>query len=536
LSDNDVLFLSIATPYKWFPMPGMEGFAELHAPYVSTHPKIKWIAVGPDETEEWKRASISTQGRLRTVGVQDELDIYYQASDVYVDPFPLGGLTALLEAGLHGLPLVAYTPHPAEVAEGLGPFDPSLRRCLIRHSDHQLYLRTLDYLADNPGYRFELGREVQRAIAEHNAGFAWQQSLEAVYAHALSAAPACFPSPSREVTKHDRHLATLFWQRASVSASLVWAVMEGGSVNDDLVARLEDLGINHTFEVLVVAMDERSEESVLAVLRNDINFALSLRVKMAPMTVSCLSEAYRWAASVASSNVLIVVGPETTMDRESLEGSIVELPCAAIGDKRFYNAAPRTRQLPPQDQKCQANALNTNVWRLWWSTDECGFVPANSAIACADVASRPQWLHWSIPQASPGRLLLQPPCRVENCTVLSASLFANGHVWTLHQEQLITRCQKIMGTELLESGNSFPGLLLTLEDQLWAVEDSPDYLVQIQCHVSEPSLPRPSLQLSMQPLTGREWCSLEQRCMVLSADLGRLLDKLDDLDLALGSR
>src|SRR5690606_12343399 len=71
------------------------------------------------------------QNRIIALGERIDTAAYYQAADIYVDSFPFGSTTSLLEAGSCGVPLVGLFPF-SERSAILGPGTPALARCLIR--------------------------------------------------------------------------------------------------------------------------------------------------------------------------------------------------------------------------------------------------------------------------------------------------------------------------------------------------------------------------------------------------------------------
>lgn len=80
------------------------------------------IAVGPStEHPAWQKAFQETNGKLLPVGEHPDLKPYHACADIYLEGFPIGSLTALLEAGLSGLPCVRVPKTVPSIFKSSGP-------------------------------------------------------------------------------------------------------------------------------------------------------------------------------------------------------------------------------------------------------------------------------------------------------------------------------------------------------------------------------------------------------------------------------
>ena len=109
------------------------------------------------------------------VGYQDSA-LFCRAADLYLEGFPAGSLTALLEAGEAGLACVRA---PREVvppfsSDGLGLDEVKQPR------DVEDYVRTAVGLAQDANARVELGKKLQHAIRSHHCGEGWLGRLREV--------------------------------------------------------------------------------------------------------------------------------------------------------------------------------------------------------------------------------------------------------------------------------------------------------------------------------------------------------------------
>jgi hypothetical protein len=109
------MFLTVGNARKYVPMPGLSFLAAVSG-ILEACPQGRVVAVGPSLSGEWAEVAKKFNGRLLALGNQDDLAQFHCAADVYLEGIPGGSLTALLEAGLAGLPFVR-TP-----AQALPPF------------------------------------------------------------------------------------------------------------------------------------------------------------------------------------------------------------------------------------------------------------------------------------------------------------------------------------------------------------------------------------------------------------------------------
>ena len=115
------VFLTIGRAAKYEPREGID-FISCAKDLLQQVPGSYLIAVGPTtEQPEWSRAHEETQGRLIPVGSQRNLKPYHETSDIYLEGFPFGSLTALLEAGLAGLPCVRAPAVVPPIFRSTGP-------------------------------------------------------------------------------------------------------------------------------------------------------------------------------------------------------------------------------------------------------------------------------------------------------------------------------------------------------------------------------------------------------------------------------
>jgi hypothetical protein len=131
-----------------------------------------------------------------------------------LEPFPFGSQTAVLEAGLSGLPVVpGYAPlTPLLVAN-----DDALRDLLPNPPTEEEYRRSVNLLIEQPVQRVALGESLRRRLLRSHVGYGWMEQLRALYQQtdALTHGPRPIPPCANAETEHD---ITLSLWRAGVGA------------------------------------------------------------------------------------------------------------------------------------------------------------------------------------------------------------------------------------------------------------------------------------------------------------------------------
>ena len=177
---NVVLLLTIASPFK-YSSPGRMGFLELVAPVIEKHPQAVLIAVGPDSKGAWQAAGVQTKGRIVPLGTRWDNDLFCAAADVYLDSVPFSSITSLLEAGIHGIPLLGFSPPDGEL-ELLGPGAPGLDNAMEMGNDVESYRSLLTRLITDEEFRCRSGQRIQAQILSLHSGVNWIHALNDVYA------------------------------------------------------------------------------------------------------------------------------------------------------------------------------------------------------------------------------------------------------------------------------------------------------------------------------------------------------------------
>ena len=181
--EESILIMTVGASYKYKPF-GKIDFLKTCQEILEAVPSAYILAAGVINDDRWRDASNKLGHRLRALGSlsQNDIAILHQASDIYIEGFPIGSITALLEAGLQGLPAVLA---PAECPPPYSSDGVSLDHTLERPDCLEKYKLEVVRLCGNPAERISTGARLRDAILAHHTGAGWKRYLE----NALQALP-----------------------------------------------------------------------------------------------------------------------------------------------------------------------------------------------------------------------------------------------------------------------------------------------------------------------------------------------------------
>jgi hypothetical protein len=187
LDEARPLLASVAAAYKFAPVLDPT-FPQLAAHALQAVPGAAFAVLGPEMDARWKAAAAQVDGRLWALGFNPDAATLLEAADLYVDSWPCSSATAVLEAGLHELPIV--TLRPDGDAQGLLAADmPSLDGLLVTCADPEEHAATIAALMADPQRRKRLGSQMRERILAEHTGPGWRAALEELIAAAHDLGP-----------------------------------------------------------------------------------------------------------------------------------------------------------------------------------------------------------------------------------------------------------------------------------------------------------------------------------------------------------
>jgi hypothetical protein len=187
------VLLTIASEARYLPFAGYDFLAVVTKALQRNH-NAMLIAVGPKFEGRWVRSSLAVNGRIGAKGRQTDLDLYYACADIYLPSFPLGGLTAMLDAGLRGIPVVAMFLR--EAPKLCGADDVALDGLSTHASTPEEYVTLIEQMIADPSLRHEKGAALQTQAKTIHTPPGWNGYLEDVLRYVPKEHRVCEPGPT----------------------------------------------------------------------------------------------------------------------------------------------------------------------------------------------------------------------------------------------------------------------------------------------------------------------------------------------------
>lgn len=183
LPADSIVLLSVASEYKYTSLGEMTFLSTL-MPVLESSSKACLLVIGPTQQGEWEDAARRLPGRVCVLGAIEDPSPYYEAADIYIDSFPFGSLTSLLEAGSYGIPVISFSPFSAE-ADIFRPDDPAIDNGSLRIADIARYRASIERLIQDEILRKTLGEKTQENILQVHTGAGWKDCAEELYKRAV---------------------------------------------------------------------------------------------------------------------------------------------------------------------------------------------------------------------------------------------------------------------------------------------------------------------------------------------------------------
>lgn len=170
LPKNAIAILTIGMGYKYKPIEGIDFFKAVSI-VLKECKNAYLIAVGPNPDEHWLSLRREVPGRLLLVKklAQLEMSTYFAAADLYLEGFPFGSTTALLEACLSGIPCVLPPKEcpPPFISDGIA------LQCLEQPVTVSDYVKLVMRLVQDRQERHRVGKLLSISVKQHHCGANW---------------------------------------------------------------------------------------------------------------------------------------------------------------------------------------------------------------------------------------------------------------------------------------------------------------------------------------------------------------------------
>jgi glycosyltransferase involved in cell wall biosynthesis len=174
---NQTVLLSVGRAEKYRPCAGYD-FVGTIGKLLDRRSNAHLYVVGESRDGIAPYVQASLHERLHFVGPKENPTHYRVAADIYLESFPFGSQTALLEAALSELPVVpAYAP----LAPLLVANDDSLCDLVTNASNEQEYLSQIEHFIENPQVGRQLATQLRQRVTEDHTGGGWLHHLASFY-------------------------------------------------------------------------------------------------------------------------------------------------------------------------------------------------------------------------------------------------------------------------------------------------------------------------------------------------------------------
>lgn len=201
ISEDQVMLLSVGRGIKYRPC-GLYDFVATANKILDRYPCAHLYIVGESQIGISPYLRCAVHNRLHFIGSLDSPSSYHAAADIYLESFPFGSQTALMEAALSGLPVVpAYAPlSPLLVAN-----DDGLNEILDNPTDERDYIERVASLIMHPDQRMSLGEILRKRLLTEHVGQGWLDRLDSVYKETdrLTHCPRSIPVSRCSITGTD---------------------------------------------------------------------------------------------------------------------------------------------------------------------------------------------------------------------------------------------------------------------------------------------------------------------------------------------
>lgn len=214
--EEQVVLLSIGRAEKYRTC-GSYSFVATANKILDRQPSAHLYVVGESALGIAPYLRCAIHDRLHFVGSIENPSLYHAAADIYLESFPFGSQTALLEAALSGLPVVpAYAP----LAPLLVANDDALTDILHNPRNEQEYIERVELMIRCPDQRVTLGEALRKRLLVDHVSEGWLKRLAGLY------------QETDRLTHHPQPIPISLCRTTNMDIGLsLWHVMADGRTN-----------------------------------------------------------------------------------------------------------------------------------------------------------------------------------------------------------------------------------------------------------------------------------------------------------------
>ncbi len=177
ISDACTMLLTVGRAVKYSPS-GRQNFFQTVDDILAANAQAELYIVGVGEDDHVGNINYRCRDRMHFVGPVADATLYQVAADIYLEGFPFGSQTALLEAVLPGRPCVrAVAPRSPLLAAS----DIALDGVAMVPCDEQAYIDQTSQFVTEEVTREEVGSELRKRVLLHHVEENWGAELYRTY-------------------------------------------------------------------------------------------------------------------------------------------------------------------------------------------------------------------------------------------------------------------------------------------------------------------------------------------------------------------
>ncbi|MDO7204858.1 hypothetical protein Q5M85_12615 [Paraclostridium bifermentans] len=99
---------TIASEYKFKGLKDGIDYCSVMKDVVNEFEDVILIVIGPKNEGKWRELNELTNDKVKVMGIQENIDEFYQMSDMYIESFVVGSFTSRLDAIKYNLPALKF--------------------------------------------------------------------------------------------------------------------------------------------------------------------------------------------------------------------------------------------------------------------------------------------------------------------------------------------------------------------------------------------------------------------------------------------
>jgi lipid A disaccharide synthetase len=210
IPEDQVVLATVGRAEKYLPYQGTS-FVRTGLQILEDNPRAHLYIVGVSPAFAETRLGSPRHDRLHFLGYVEDPSAYQQAADVYLESFPFGSQTALLEAALAGVPSVRSYDPPVQ---WLTANDDAINSLMSVPATEDEYIAEASRLIRDAETRSIIGHQLRENMLAMHTGSGWVRQLHKVYdtLRTVRHTPRSIPTMRAELDSVDSALSS--WQES----------------------------------------------------------------------------------------------------------------------------------------------------------------------------------------------------------------------------------------------------------------------------------------------------------------------------------